>query len=144
MAGTVAAVSNNSRGVTGVAWGAKVIPVRVLGVGGGTTYDVDQGVRYAAGLTNDSGTVPAEVADIINLSLAGGDVTVDRNGDSNGDGVLSCIVDDTSGVRVTNYAFYQDTSMAAPHMAGVAALMKAIDPGLTPSEFDFLLIVGNE
>ena len=48
------------------------MPVRVLGVNGGTQYDVMQGVRYAAGLPNDSGTVPPKTADIINLSLGGG------------------------------------------------------------------------
>ncbi len=68
VAGTVAARSNDASGVAGVAWGAKVIPVRVLGKGGGTSHDIIQGVRYAAGLSNDSGTVRAR-ADIINLSL---------------------------------------------------------------------------
>ena len=32
--------------------------------------------------------------------------------------------------------------MAAPHVAGVAALMKGISPGLTPAEFDYLLKSG--
>jgi serine protease len=72
VAGTVAAASNNGSGVAGVAWNAKIMPLRVLGPGGGTSYDVNQAVRYAAGLSNDSGTVPAQRADIINLSLAGG------------------------------------------------------------------------
>ncbi|MCH8912047.1 MAG: S8 family serine peptidase, partial [Planctomycetes bacterium] len=50
VAGTVAAASNNTIGVAGVAWNAKIMPVRVLGVGGGTVWDIAQGVRYAAGL----------------------------------------------------------------------------------------------
>jgi serine protease len=33
--------------------------------------------------------------------------------------------------------------MAAPHVAGVAALMKAVNPGLTPDQFDSLLSGGN-
>lgn len=71
VAGTVAAAANNGLGGTGVAWNASVMPVRVLGKDGGTTYDIIQGVRYAAGLSNDSGSVPAQKADIINLSLGG-------------------------------------------------------------------------
>ncbi len=72
VAGTVAAASNNGSGVAGVAWNAKIMPVRVLGAGGGTNYGVLQGVRYAAGLENDSETVPERPADVINMSLAGG------------------------------------------------------------------------
>jgi serine protease len=45
------------------------MPLRALGVDGGSSFDVIQAVRYAAGLSNDSGTLPARPADIINLSL---------------------------------------------------------------------------
>ena len=75
VAGTIGAASDRPTGeigVAGVAWGARVMPIRVLGLQGGTNYDVLQGVRYAAGLPNDSGTVPAQPADVINLSLSGG------------------------------------------------------------------------
>jgi len=49
------------------------MPLRVLGAdGAGNSYDVLQAIRYAAGLSNDSGTVPNETADVINLSLGGG------------------------------------------------------------------------
>lgn len=72
VAGTVAARSNNNIGVAGVSWGAKVMPLRVLGTFGGSSYDIMQAVRFAAGLSNDSGTLPAQRADVINLSLGGG------------------------------------------------------------------------
>ena len=72
VAGTIAASSDNAKGVAGVSWGSKVMPVRVLGKGGGTSYDVIQGMRYAAGLSNDSSTVPPQAAHIINLSMGGG------------------------------------------------------------------------
>ena len=74
VAGTVAAATSFSGGgvgVAGVAPGVKLMPVRVLGVGGGTSYDIIQGVLYAAGLPNDSGITlnAAERADVINMSL---------------------------------------------------------------------------
>ncbi len=72
VSGTVAAASNNSIGGAGVAWNARIMPLRVLGIGGGTAYDIAQAVRYAARLPNDSGTLPPQRADIINLSLGGG------------------------------------------------------------------------
>ena len=72
VAGTIAAVSNNNDGVAGVTHNTKIMPIRVLGLGGaGTYYDITQGILYAAGLTNDSGTGPPQPADIINLSLGG-------------------------------------------------------------------------
>ena len=72
VAGTIAAATNNTVGVAGIAWSTKIMPLRVLGIGGGTSYDIHQAVRYAAGLPNDSGTIPTNKADIINLSLSGG------------------------------------------------------------------------
>ncbi|HXX48002.1 MAG TPA: S8 family serine peptidase, partial [Myxococcota bacterium] len=212
VAGTVGAATDNGIGVAGVAWGSKIMPVRVLGLNGGTLYDVMQGVRWAAGFPNDSGTVPAQRADIINLSLAGGgeddatqtlltqihdagvivvaaagndatsaptfpadyddviavaavdlnrnptyysnfgpkialaapggDTSVDRNGDGWADGVLSTLADDSSSPISFGYVFYQGTSMATPHVAGVLALMKSVDPNLTPADVDALLAAG--
>jgi len=72
VSGTIGAASNNGIGVAGVAWNARIMPLRVLGLNGGTSYDVNQALRYAAGLPNDSATVPDQRADIINLSLGGG------------------------------------------------------------------------
>lgn len=213
VAGTVGAQSNNNRGVAGVSWDAKIMPLRVLGNDGGSVYDVLQAVLFAAGLPNDSGTVPTQRADIINLSLGGGgysqvaqsiytqarntgviviaaagnrntsapsypaaydgvvsvsaidfarnrsyysnhgdridiaapggDTRVDLSGDGRADGVWSTLVDGSTGQRREGYRAYQGTSMAAPHVAGVAALMKAVYPALTPAEFDTLLIAGN-
>ena len=39
-------------------------------------------------------------------------------------------------------AYYHGTSMAAPHVAGVAALMVSANPSLTPAQFDALLASG--
>ena len=204
VAGTVAAATDNLKGVAGVSWGAKILPVRTLSDSGGTLYRTLQGVRYAAGMSNDSGTVPARPADIINLSLGGGsfvqahadlfqeirdrgifviaasgnnagevafpaaypavfavgatdaisqrapyssfggaldfvapggDMRVDRTGDGYGDGILSTLVDDSSGSPRSAYAFYQGTSMATAVASGTVALARSVMPGLAPDLF---------
>jgi serine protease len=212
IAGTVAAATNNSVGVAGVAFGAKVMPLRALGRFGGTDYDIEQAVRYAAGLPNDSGTVPPRRADVINLSVGGpgfstatqavydqaraagvvivaavgnegsstpfypaafpsvlgvGAVDIDKarapysnfgtavdvvapggntardvNGDGKPDGVLSTAASDSSGTLVNDYAIWQGTSMATPHVVGVLALMKSVAPNLTPQDIERLLASG--
>ena len=60
VAGTVAQSTNNGLGAAGLAFAARILPVKVLGESGsGTTVDVADGIRYAT----DSG------ANVINLSL---------------------------------------------------------------------------
>ena len=73
VAGIVAAETGNGY-VAGMDWSAErvisVIPVRVIDIDGtGTDYDLAQGVRYAAGLENDSGELPPRAAKIINVSV---------------------------------------------------------------------------
>jgi len=211
VAGIAAAATDNATGVAGVSWGAQILPIRTLGEGGGTLYDTLQGIRYAAGLPNDSETVPERPADVINLSLGGGsfsqaqadlyqeirddgifvvaasgnsggsvtfpaaydavfavgatdanservsyssfgnqlafvapggDMRVDRTGDGFPDGLLSTLVDDTTGARKSAYAFYQGTSMATAVASGVVALARSVDPQLTPERFERLLVSG--
>lgn len=209
VAGTVAAATNNSgTGVAGTSWGAKIMPLRALGKGGGTTYDVAQSIRFAARLSNDSNTLPPRKADIINLSLgssqatnaerdavaaaiAAGVIIVAAAGNENvstpfypaayegvigvsastimgekayysnfgnyidiaapgGDltagqnlGILSTYVDGyqsgSTDTRRSTYDFLQGTSMAAPHVAGVIALMKAVHPDLTGDQVTALI-----
>ncbi|MGM0554339.1 MAG: S8 family serine peptidase [Pseudomonadota bacterium] len=213
VAGTIAAATDNAIGIAGISWEARIMPIRVLGLGGGTTYDVLQGVRFAAGLPNDSGTTPARPADIINLSIGGGiyaeaeaalyrrirdrgilitaasgnsgappviypaayadvlavgatdpldqrapyssygaeldlvapggDTRFDRTGDGYGDGIASTFVDDTSGTRESEYAFFQGTSMATAVVSGVLALGRAMNPELDTSTVRFLLDRGD-
>ena len=69
IAGTIAASTNNSSGVAGVGWNTKIMPLRALGAFGGTDVDIAQSIRFAAGLSNSSGTSPSQPAAVINMSL---------------------------------------------------------------------------
>lgn len=67
VAGIAAACANNGAGITGLAWGARLLPVKVLdSLGNGYYSNVAEGIRYAA----DQG------ARIINLSLGGPSTSV--------------------------------------------------------------------
>ena len=46
VAGTIAAVGNNSEGIVGVAYESKIVPVRVLGKCGGYTSDIADGILW--------------------------------------------------------------------------------------------------
>jgi serine protease len=74
VAGVIAALTGNAKGVAGIGFGrVRIMPIRVLGSNGegvsGTSWDIAQGILYAAGLANASGELPSQRADVINLSL---------------------------------------------------------------------------
>ncbi|MFN7723764.1 MAG: S8 family peptidase [Rubrivivax sp.] len=70
----------------------------------------------------------------VDVAAPGGDV---RSAATNG--VLSTLNSGTTTPGADSYAWYQGTSMAAPHVAAVAALMKARNAALTPDQIESLL-----
>lgn len=66
-----AELTNNGLGMSGVAFGARILPVRVLGHCGGFTSDIADAIVWAAGGSVDGVPANAHPADVINLSLGG-------------------------------------------------------------------------
>lgn len=67
----VAAATNNASGMAGVAPGAKVLPVRVLGKCFGNDSDILAGMRWAAGIAVPGLPPNPNPAKVINMSLGG-------------------------------------------------------------------------
>ncbi|WP_327309593.1 S8 family serine peptidase [Streptomyces sp. NBC_01298] len=212
VAGTIAAATGNSKGVAGIAYGAKIQPVRVLGKCGGATSDIVDAITWASGGSVSGIPANATPAKVINMSLGGsgactatyqnainaavgrGTTVVVAAGNSNanasgfspascnnvinvastnrtGDrsfysnygtiidvsapggetrratdtpgtvttpenGILSTLNDGATTPGAEIYKPYQGTSMAAPHIAGLAALVVAAKPSLTPAQVE--------
>ncbi|MER5869726.1 S8 family serine peptidase [Streptomyces sp. NPDC002044] len=212
VAGTIAAATGNGKGIAGIAYNARIQPVRVLGKCGGATSDIVDAITWASGGSVPGVPANATPAKVINMSLGGsgacgtsyqnainaavgrGTTVVVAAGNSNADaagfspascnnvinvaasnrtgdrsfysnygsiidvaapggetrratdtpgtvttpenGILSTLNAGTTTPGAENYKPYQGTSMAAPHVAGLAALLVAAKPSLTPAQIE--------
>lgn len=69
VAGVATAQTGNAVGIAGVSWGARILPVRVLGKCGGYNSDIIDAMRWAAGLAVSGVPNNPTRADVINMSL---------------------------------------------------------------------------
>jgi serine protease len=212
VAGTIAASANNGKGVAGIAYDAKISPIRVLGKCGGQTSDIADAIIWASGGEVRDVPTNANPAQVVNLSLGGegrcsptsqkaidtatrnGTTVVVAAGNSNQDvanftpagcdnviavaasdrvgdrafysnfgnlidiaapggevrresdppgsrttpedGVLSTLNAGKQEADVEIYKSYMGTSMAAPHIAGLAALIISQNRSLTPAQVE--------
>jgi serine protease len=66
------ALTDDANGMAGAAYGARILPVRVLGKCGGYDSDIVAGMLWAAGLEPVAGIANANPARVLNMSLGGG------------------------------------------------------------------------
>ena len=72
----------------------------------------------------------------VDVSAPGGSMT----GPGDPDGILSTYNDGLQSAGIMSYGYLQGTSMAAPHVAGVASLMLSANPDLLPDQVANLLV----
>ncbi len=192
-AGIIGATGNNGVGIIGIAYRAKILPVRVLGVCGGYTSDTAAAMQWAAGLAVPGIPANPNPARVINMSFGragqcsqtyqnaitaahnAGSVIVVSTGNeyskttitqpancqfviavtahtaagassdyanvgpgttisAPGNGIYTTGNTGTTAPLADSYGTHSGTSFSAPHVAGVAALLMQVKPGMSPSE----------
>lgn len=83
----------------------------------------------ATGPTGDL-TYYSNYGSVVEISAPGGEMH--SAGDPNG--VLSTLNTGLMGPVADTYVYYQGTSMAAPHVSGIASLLFSLNPNLTPAQ----------
>ena len=164
VSGIVAATAGNGTGVAGVAFKAKILPLRVLGRCGGYTSDIADAIVCAAGGAVQGVPSNPNPAKVINLSLGGdglcgvttqaainaarakGAVVVVAAGNNNADagtttpancsGVIAVAATAKSGGKASYSNFGSNVTLAAPGGDRDAAIVSTLNAGTTTAGAD--------
>ncbi len=186
VSGTIAGTGNNSIGVIGAAYGAKIMALRFIGPGGGLTshaifalyYAIDKGIPISNNSWGGAGFSSALQAAISDASTSGMlFVAAAGNNGTNNDSVpfypasytlpnIVSVGSITSTGTISNfsnygatsvdlfapgsgilsslpsnsYASWDGTSMASPHVAGVAAQILSVNSGFSTAQIKDALL----
>jgi len=182
VAGTIGAKANNNVGITGVLWGAKIAPVKVLNGCWGTDVNYAAGIIWSADHAEVSNSslqyysVGQIMIDALDYAAAKGLVMVAASGNMAGvvawpgrhPGVIAVGATTHTDARASfsntgpevemaapgqmilslhqngGYACNSGTSMASPHVAAAAAMLRAEDSRATPARIRQILAAAAE
>lgn len=159
VSGLAAAAGGNGIGVTGVAFGARILPLRALGRCGGYTSDIADAIVWAAGGTVNGLPLNPTPAKVINLSLGGsgacditsqnavnaarakgasvivaaGNSNTNASGSSpaNCSGVIAVAATSKAGGKASYSNFGTSVTVAAPGGDSGAGLVSTLNAGTT-------------